>query len=168
MILSQPAASSSGDETATSATARPIGGRGTGTVVPPRAPSEQHSGVRRESSIGQSLHLSVERPAPGVAVVRMSGEIDLASVPRLTELIRQRLTAAVLQALVLDLSEVTFLGSCGMELLVHAQRRAEHRGIDMFVITGSRAVDRMLELTGMTDRFVRRTCVAEAVAEAAR
>ena len=113
----------------------------------------------------RTLQLSVERPETGIVVVRMFGEIDLSSVDRLTELIRQRLTAAVLHALVLDLSRITFANSCGLELLLHAQRRAEHRHIDMYVVTGGGAITRLLALADMTGRFQLRDSDAEAVAE---
>ena len=113
----------------------------------------------------RTLRLSVERPDTGIVVVRMFGEIDLSTVDRLTELIRQRLTAAVLHALVLDLSGITFSSSCGLELLLHAQRRAEHRRIDMYVVTGEGALTRLIALTELSARFRLRHSDAEAVAE---
>ncbi len=98
-------------------------------------------------------------------MVRVLGEIDLASLPRLDDLISQRLTAAALHTVVLDLSEVTFVGCAGLELLLAAQRRAELRGISLCLVTGSRCVDRLLDLTGLADRFTLRHSVAEAIAE---
>lgn len=127
----------------------------------PRRPADPSSNPPHP----RTLQLSVERPETGIVVVRMSGEIDLSSVDRLTELIRQRLTAAVLHALVLDLSRITFANSCGLELLLHAQRRAEHRHIDMYVVTGAGAVARLLALADMAGRFQLRETDAEAVAE---
>jgi anti-sigma B factor antagonist len=117
-------------------------------------------------AVVQALRLSIERPEPGIVVVRMRGEIDLASVPRLAELIQQRLTAAFLRTVVLDLSEVEFLSTSGLELLLHAQRRAECRGVAMYVVPGGRCVQRLVELTEMTDRFSWRSSVSEAVASA--
>lgn len=113
----------------------------------------------------QALRLRVHRPEPGVAVVLMSGEVDLAGAPRLNELIRQRLTAAVLRALVLDMSEVSFFGSAGLELLLLAQSRCESRGIPMYLVPGHGVVARMLRLTGLADRFATRETTAQAVAE---
>lgn len=113
----------------------------------------------------QALRLRVQRPEPGIVVVRMSGEVDLSSVPRLTELIRQRLTAAVLRALVLDLSDVSFFSSAGLELLLHAQQRSEYRSIPMYLVPGTGVAARLLGLTGLTEAFTVRDDAAQAVAE---
>ncbi len=138
---------------------------GRGAIVAPREASEPITDTPAHT---RSLRLSVLRPTPGVVVVRMSGEIDLATVPRLTELIRQRLTAAVLRAIVLDLSEVTFFSTAGLEMLLHAQRRTECKQIPMFVVFGTGPVARMMRLTGLTDRFVARETTAQAVTELRR
>lgn len=136
-----------------------------GAIVAPREASEPITGTPAHT---RALRLSVLRPDPGVVVVRMSGEIDLAAVPRLTELIRQRLTAAVLRAIVLDLSEVTFFNTAGLDMLLHAQRRTECKQISMFVVLGTGPVARMMRLTGLTDRFASRETTAQAVTELRR
>ncbi|GAB2671148.1 hypothetical protein GCM10027271_34480 [Saccharopolyspora gloriosae] len=131
------------------------------TIAPPRDAGEPITGTPAHT---RSLRLSVQRPDPGVVVVRVGGEIDLSSAPRLAELVRQRLTAATLRAVVLDLSEVTFFGSAGLELLLHAQRRAEGRRTPLYVVFGTGAVHRLIRLTGLTDRFTSRDTATEAVA----
>lgn len=130
-------------------------------IVAPRAPSDPLIG----HSCPAALRLAVEWPAPGVVVVRIGGEIDVATVPRLAELIRQRLTAAALQTVVLDLSAVSFASSAAVELLLHVQRRAEHRGVGLLVVTGG-VVLRLLVITGLRERFACRDSAAEAVSEA--
>ncbi|MEV0697856.1 STAS domain-containing protein [Saccharopolyspora sp. NPDC050389] len=137
---------------------------GTGhAIVAPRASDDP---IVAHPMCTSALRLAVEWPVPGVVVVRIGGEIDLATVPRLTELIRQRLTAAALQAIVVDVSEVSFASSAAVELLLHAQRRAEHRRTRLFVVPGHGAVLRLLTITGLRERFVCRATAAEAVAEA--
>jgi anti-anti-sigma factor len=132
-------------------------------TIPSQATSWE---ARHGTPVGQTLHVSVQRPEPGSVVVHMRGEIDMAAVPRLAELIRQRLTAAFLRTVVLDLSEVDFLSTGGLELLLHAQRRAEHRGVALYVVPDDRCVRRLVDLTGTGDRFCWRSSVAEAVASA--
>lgn len=134
------------------------------TATPKLVPPQVGDPVTAAPVVSHGLRLAVQRPAPGVVVVRIAGEVDLASAPRLAELIRQRLTAAVLRGLVLDVSEVTFCGSAGLELMLHAQARSEQRGITMRLVHGGGAVQRLLELTDLQFRFDCRDDVAEAVA----
>lgn len=121
--------------------------------------------AREQQQIHRALRMTVQRPVSGVVVVRMIGEVDLLSAPRINELIRQRLTAASLRVLILDLSDVTFIGSCGIELLLHAQRRAEHRDIGLVLVNVSTRVQRLLELTGMTEQFRRHDTVTAALGD---
>ncbi|MDR7299861.1 STAS domain-containing protein [Haloactinomyces albus] len=163
MILSHSSANSpaqGGD----AATAPPRDTPHASSAFVPSRRAPEHDLSRDRQRINRSLRLLVERPVPGISVVRMIGDIDLASVSRLTELVRQRLAAAVLNALVLDLSEVSFVSSYGLELLLQAQRRAEQRGITLYVIAESRCVRRLLEVTDITGRFTCCATVAEAVA----
>lgn len=154
MIVSRPTSNSAG---------RPDTVIGGDPIVPRRrgAHGELAAGQHR---LDPALRLSVQRPEAGTVVVEMSGEIDLSTSPRITELIRQRLTAAALHTLVVDLSRVEFFDSVGAELLLQAQRRAEHRDITMYVVPGTGCVSRMLELTGIGDCLRRFDTVGEALA----
>jgi anti-sigma B factor antagonist len=82
----------------------------------------------------------------GVVVMRMSGELDLAAAPLVREAVdwlSQRMAAA---PLVLDLARVSFIDSTGVRLLVEAGDAAA-------LLAPSQAVSRVLELTGLRDRF---------------
>lgn len=118
------------------------------------------------TAVGHTVRVSMQRPEPGSVVVHIRGEVDMASIPRLGELIRQRLRAAYLRTVVLDLSEVDFLSTGGLEMLLHAQRRAENRGVTLYIVPDDRCVHRLVELTGTADRFSLRSSVSEAVAAA--
>lgn len=126
---------------------------------PTNGPAREHQQIHR------ALRMTVQRPATGIVVVRMIGEIDLLSAPRINELIRQRLTAASLRGIILDLSDVTFIDSCGIELLLHAQQRAEKRDIGLVLVGASSSVERLLGLTGMTEQFRRHDTVTAALGE---
>ncbi|MFC7340358.1 STAS domain-containing protein [Saccharopolyspora griseoalba] len=132
----------------------PVGAwRHSHTLVHPRGPSEPMLGhVHNEAT----LRLAVQWPTPGVVAVRIGGEVDLASLPRLTEMIRQRLRAASLDAVVLDFSEVTYASSAALELLMTARRRCKQRGIELVVVPGGRPVGHLLELAGLTELFTLR------------
>lgn len=103
---------------------------------------------------GSILDGRVDWPRSGVVVVHLAGELDLATAPRASELIRPRLSAAGVRTLVLDLSELSFIGSAGLSVLVHTQIQARAMNIALRLITGSQCVDRVLEITGLRSDFV--------------
>lgn len=129
----------------------------------PRPPADAVLGhVHHEAT----LRLAVQWPAPGVVAVRIGGEIDLAGLPRVTEMIRQRLRAASLHAVVLDFGGVTFASSAALELMMHARRRCRQRNATLLVVPGTGVLARLLEITGLGPMFSLRDDVTAAVAEA--
>ncbi|GAB3551457.1 anti-anti-sigma factor [Actinopolyspora lacussalsi] len=134
-------------------------------TVPTRRAGEEEL-AQGQHRLDPALRMSVQRPAPGVVVVSMNGDIDLAAAPRVTELIRQRLTAAALRTLIVDLSMVSFIDTTGAELLLKAQRRADQRGIDMHVVPGQGCVPRLLDLTGINASLTCHDSVSAALAHA--
>lgn len=118
------------------------------------------------ATVGQTVHVSVRRPEPGSVVVYLRGEVDMASVPHLEELVEQRLTAAYLRSVVLDLSELDFLSTSGLEMLLRAQLRAESRGVTLYIVPDERCLFRLMQFTGTEDRFTLCSSVSEAVAAA--
>ncbi|GAA2276158.1 MULTISPECIES: STAS domain-containing protein [Kitasatospora] len=89
------------------------------------------------------------RPTP--LVVRVGGEIDVATAPRL----RQRLAAALEahREVVLDLSEVTFMDCSGLGVLVQARNQADRCGRRLVLHGVGHPVARLLKLTGLTRRL---------------
>lgn len=100
------------------------------------------------------LNEGVDRSASSAVVVRLTGELDVTTAPRALEQIRPHLSASGLHMLVLDLSELTFIGSAGLSLLIDAQRQAHAANIAVRLVTGSQCVDRALEITGLSSEFV--------------
>ena len=91
----------------------------------------------------------VER-TDGRATVRLGGELDLAGVPELEAAITATADA---QALVLDLSGLTFIDSSGMRLLLSLNASVQERGQSFEVVPGSENVQRTFELAGLLDRL---------------
>lgn len=89
---------------------------------------------------------------PGVAVVRAAGEIDMFGAPALERAVSAELAASP-RALILDVSEVSFLAAAGVGVISRAARIAGERGVAMLLIARGGAVLRTLELTGV-DRLV--------------
>ena len=76
--------------------------------------------------------------------VVVSGELDMASAPAMTEAILRQAAATGGQA-VLDLSEVTFMGSCGITELLRMREI-----LSRSVVAVSPQVLRVLDITDMS------------------
>ncbi|PRX48594.1 anti-anti-sigma factor [Prauserella shujinwangii] len=100
--------------------------------------------------------LAIEREHHGIAlVVRVKGEIDLSTAPEVERHVQDALDSLVPPApLVLDLSEVAFLGSCGLALLASSTERAAARGTPLRVVARQRAISRPVEAVGLDDTLV--------------
>ncbi|WP_313886279.1 STAS domain-containing protein [Amycolatopsis viridis] len=96
-------------------------------------------------------------------VVRLAGELDLATVPRL----RQALAAALAERpalLVVDLSAVEFLAAAAIGELVSARQGG--RGATPIRLVATRAaIRRPLEITGVTREIPVYPTVGQALAE---
>lgn len=87
-----------------------------------------------------------------VAVVHVSGEIDLATCDVVEEAVFARLAERP-ATLVIDLSRVGFMGSAGLSLLVQAAKEAEQLATPLHIVVASLPVLRSLEISGL-DSFL--------------
>ncbi|BAW06856.1 anti-anti-sigma factor [Nocardia seriolae] len=83
-------------------------------------------------------------------VLAVAGEVDLATAPALENAIDAALTAKP-SALVIDLSEVSFLASAGMAALVAVHKRAGDTRIA--VVADGPATSRQLKMTSLDQVF---------------
>lgn len=90
-------------------------------------------------------------PARAAVQVRPVGELDLATVP-IVDAELAELWAVGFSSLVLDLREVCFLDSTGVQLLFSWTAACEADGIAFGVIPGPPVVQRVIELAGLSDR----------------
>jgi anti-sigma B factor antagonist len=107
-----------------------------------------------------SFELTVER-YDSVATVVVSGELDLATAPRLSAAVAEHGDAKLL---VLDMTTTTFIDSTGVRALLHADRRSLGSGSRLVVVAGDGAVRKVLELCGLDGRL---TLVSDRPAPAA-
>ncbi|MFJ6672816.1 STAS domain-containing protein [Actinosynnema sp. NPDC091369] len=108
-----------------------------------------------------AVTLAARDVSEGVAVVVVTGELDMATVPVVEEFVRRRLND-VSQALVLDLSGVTFLGSTGINLLIVLRAECAAAGAELRLVATTKAVLQPLALTDLIDHFTIVTAVGEA------
>lgn len=88
----------------------------------------------------------------GAAVVKVSGEVDVATAPRLREQIVS-LVADGEQRIVCDLQAVDFLDSTGLGVLVGALKRTRSHGGDLVLVCTQRSLLKVFEITGLTRVF---------------
>jgi anti-anti-sigma factor len=84
------------------------------------------------------------------AVIAISGELDLASGPRL-EVELAALDAAV-RLVVVDLRNLEFMDSTGLSIIVRAHQRLAEQDCELSLVRGSPQVQRLLDLTGVAER----------------
>jgi anti-sigma B factor antagonist len=115
--------------------------------------------------------LTVERTAVGgTDLLVAEGEIDIGSAPRLISALSDVVLSNA-QALVIDLTEVSFMDSTGLALMLNAQRRVTRRGHEFAIACPEGPVRRVFEVTDMLDTLCVRTdrhAALETVAEDVR
>lgn len=81
-------------------------------------------------------------------VVRLRGECDIASAPALQEAL-QPLRGPDVTDVVVDTSDLDFLDSTGLGVLIGALKRLRETGGELRIAGASGAVLRVLEVTGL-------------------
>jgi anti-anti-sigma factor len=84
--------------------------------------------------------------------VAVGGEIDIMTGPQLREPLHDLIGRGVLHH-VIDLSDVTFIDSTGLGILVGERRRLRERGGSVRVVCGPGIARRVLHLTAV-DRLI--------------
>ena len=94
------------------------------------------------------ISVSSERDR-GVLTVAVSGDVDLATGPAVSDAIGDALAAEGAELVRVDLAGVRFLDSSGIALLLRGRREADERGLG-FQVVGARGVTlQVLEVTGV-------------------
>ena len=101
-------------------------------------------------STTDSMSTSVEHRGD-IAVLVVSGVVDLATAPALEE-VTDQLVAQQPRALVVDITEVTFLASVGLKILASTHRDVTPTGC-FAVIADGPATSRPIKLTHLDEIF---------------
>lgn len=86
------------------------------------------------------------------AVVRVVGELDLATAPQLRELLVD-LAAQGSHHVTLDLADLAFIDSTGLKVFVAGLKRLRESGGELALRSPSAAAMRVFEITGLTTIF---------------
>lgn len=81
-----------------------------------------------------------------------SGELDLATVGEVEQRLRE-LRDADFRCIVLDLRKLTFIDSTGLQLAMRWDAHAKRDGMQFSLITGSAAIQRPFEISGLHDQL---------------
>jgi anti-sigma B factor antagonist len=81
----------------------------------------------------------------------LGGELDIGSVPILHAAIARICKSASVRRITLDLSGLSFIDSTGLAEIILTSRLCERDGFELTLTPGSRAVQRLFELTGLID-----------------
>ncbi|NMH99164.1 anti-sigma factor antagonist [Pseudonocardia acidicola] len=101
----------------------------------------------------ESLTVTVRVREDGICVVTVAGAVDLLTGPRLQAAVREALLGSSAVSVV-DLTDVSFFGSHGVQVLAEAVRVAHRlREPLRLVVDGNRPVIRPIQLTGL-DRML--------------
>ena len=84
--------------------------------------------------------------------IRLLGELDMSTAPRLRdELVR--LTSDGARLVTLDLSDLAFIDSTGLSVLITALKRLRQQGGDLTLRSPTPGTRKVLEITGLTQVF---------------
>ena len=101
----------------------------------------------------------------GCAVLAVSGEVDVATVPRLREQLHG-LVAQGSNKIIVNLDAVDFLDSTGLGVLVGALKRVRSNDGDLYLVCTQARIRKVFEVTGLTKVFQLFDTVDDAVAGA--
>lgn len=125
------------------------------------------SSARPESSdvqriIDRRLQVKVVRHTPELHVCRLSGEVDLLTVPTLTSVLDDLRERAV-PSIVVDLTGVTYCAAAGVRALLDATEDARQAGQRLAVVIASLTMARVLKATDNIDGIENYSNLSEAM-----
>ncbi|RAJ38374.1 anti-sigma B factor antagonist [Kitasatospora sp. SolWspMP-SS2h] len=121
--------------------------------------SARAGAVELEDGVGVDLWSGGD----GIAVCRIAGDLDIESLAPVKEALAEVVRGNRL--VVLDLAQVAFCDSSGLNLLLTARADALAAGAVLRLAAVSRPVKRLLEITGAAAAFDVRPTVQAAIAE---
>ena len=97
------------------------------------------------------IPLAVERSrVDGYELLAVEGELDMATASRMISALNEAF-ADLDRPLVVDLSEVAFMDSTGLALLMNAYRRVKRRGQGFAIVCPGGPISRVFEIADMVE-----------------
>jgi anti-sigma B factor antagonist len=111
----------------------------------------------------REFRLDTIGPAGDCAVLQVTGEVDVYTTPALRERIRE-LAASGAVHLIADLSQVDFLDSTGLGVLVGGLKRLREDGGSLALVIKTPRILRIFQITGLTKALAVWPSAADAIA----
>jgi anti-sigma B factor antagonist len=99
--------------------------------------------------MSRGLEVDVIQVASG-ATLAVGGDLDLATAPQLVEAAEKMFAAVSGAELTLDLAELRFCDSAGINALIRVRKMSDQHGWALTVVNPQPAVRRVLQLTGLS------------------
>jgi anti-anti-sigma factor len=97
------------------------------------------------------VRYATEREDDGAARVALFGDLDMGATFSVEQELDRLIDREHVRRLVLDLSEVQFLDSTGLRLLLQTDARARDGGFELALVRGSPEVQRVFEMAGLAE-----------------
>lgn len=88
----------------------------------------------------------------GAHTLALRGELDIATADQLTDALGT-VSPGAGEQLVIDLTEVGFMDSTGLRVLIASNNEAREAGYELVIVTGESPAKRVLELTRMDEHM---------------
>jgi anti-anti-sigma factor len=112
------------------------------------ASSDERDGLRAAQVMTLGvLTISSERDGD-LHTLELEGELDVATAPDVEQELK-RVEATNAEAIILDLSDLTFIDSTGIRLVLAADRRSRADSNRLTLLRGTAAVRRAFEISGV-------------------
>ncbi|MEV7098664.1 SpoIIE family protein phosphatase [Amycolatopsis sp. NPDC051045] len=115
-------------------------------IAPDPAASPETVPVPAETVV--PANVSVDETVPGLLALKLTGDLDLATIGEVRPAVLGGVEATASRSVVLDLTELRYLSSCGVALLLDVAAVTRRRGLD-FTTRADAAPLRILELAGL-------------------
>jgi anti-anti-sigma factor len=107
------------------------------------------------------VRIDIEHRQDGIQLARTAGELDALGAPVLRQCLDERIRSE--HDFVLDLDQVSFLGSAGIEVLLDTDDQAARNHVHWALVGNHRPVARPLRVTGLGDRLPLQPSVPAAI-----
>jgi anti-anti-sigma factor len=105
--------------------------------------------VQERATVVVAASYSIERARRGVVIVSVTGELDAYTAPKIRGGIRAAMTAPDTSQVQVDLADVSFMDSSGVNALIRCRAEAEPRGILLVVANPQPQPLKVLDILGL-------------------